>query len=108
MINFPGEIPRHASQFFDTFGIPIHFQARRRGDIVLFSNSFGLRPHHIGILTSPNVYIHAPGVTDTRVEIKELIQTPIEQTNDPDQIYFYNPIGIKRLAVPSIRWRLPT
>lgn len=105
MNEFPDDIPRHTSQMFDTFGILVHYEARRRGDLIYFSRD-GLRPTHMGILISSSEYIHAPGVNNTNVEIKEITQKAIKWRSE-NQLYFTNPIGVKRLAVSSGRWHIP-
>ncbi|HKX24093.1 MAG TPA: NlpC/P60 family protein, partial [Candidatus Saccharimonadales bacterium] len=47
---------RHANEFWDSYGIPIHDEARQPGDLIFFSRE-GDRPTHIGILRDAETYI---------------------------------------------------
>lgn len=102
---YPGPIPRHCNEFFDSFGICIHDQFRREGDLVFFSfKSGGLYPDHMGILISKDQYVHSPG-KDGKVVCIDNLETKKIPDNKPDQIYAINPIGIKRITVLNGRYQ---
>lgn len=93
---------RHTNELFDHFGVLVHAELRQRGDLVFFSRN-GLVPTHVGILTSPFTYIHAPGKEKTVVECAALKFSGIEPMSD--QIYIMNPIGFKRITIPDGRYQ---
>lgn len=92
---------RHASEFFDQFGIFVHIT--RPGDLVFFSKE-GMAPKHMGILINEIEYVHSPGKDDTRVLVAKIKKEDIPDSS-PNQIYRKNPIGYKSLAVPNGRWQ---
>lgn len=102
--NFPiEENIRHCNEFFDHFGVLIHAKYVKRGDLIFFSRD-GRVPRHIGIMLSPDTYIHAPGRNNTKVEIATVITEDII-SSFPNQIYAFNPIGFKRLAMTVGRYQ---
>jgi cell wall-associated NlpC family hydrolase len=104
---YPGYIPRHASEFFDSFGILIHEQFRDAGDLVFFSNRGGTYPDHVGILVSQEEYVHSPGRNGKVVCADRFKPEIIKPRRDTKQIYFSNPIGVKRIAIGNGRYKLP-
>lgn len=96
------ETIRHCNEFLDTFGVFIHQEQKLPGDLIFFSRS-GTRPTHIGIVVSHNHYIHAPGLTDTKVNIEKIVKQKITPTTG--QIYQQNPIAFKRISIKSGRWQ---
>src|ERR1035437_4476444 len=66
-IDLPPEI-RHTNEFFDSFGVLVHFGLQNAGDLVFFSKN-GTGPTHMGIVISETQYIHAPGKTKSNVRI---------------------------------------
>lgn len=103
-IRFPlSRTIRHCSEYFDSFGVLVHQQRATIGDLIFFSR-YGDRPTHMGILISPDEYIHAPGVNGTAVRIESYKVEPILNTRN-NQLYYQNPIGFKRLATGSGRWK---
>lgn len=100
-IDFPAElIPRHAREFLYNFGKLIHYPARQAGDLAIFSRD-GRRPTHIGILIDRYSYIHAPGKNGTQIEVKDLEEEELPDLYGDLQPYRYNPIALKRLAIPD-------
>jgi hypothetical protein len=97
---------RHANEFWDSYGIPLHDEARRPGDLIFFSRE-GDRPTHIGILRDEETYIHAPGKDETVVESKPIAFEAIAMNSLRFQFYRRNPIGFKSpvtsLARPTRR-----
>ena len=61
----------------------------------------------MGIVLTPDKYIHAPGKEGTIVKISDIKASIIEDSS-PYAIYFRNPIGFKRLAVPRGEFQFPT
>lgn len=96
---------RHTNEFFDQFGVLVHWPLHKRGDLVFFSRDAG-RPTHMGIVLDPHRFVHAPGTSGSEVEIAWLRQNPIRRVS-ADPIYNTNPIGFKRLALPMAggRWK---
>lgn len=92
---------RHANEFFNFLGIGVHEEARRAGDLVFFSYN-GIWPTHVGIMVNQDEFIHAR-YTNTEVCIEKL-EPRLKIANHPEQVYFKNPIGFKRLAVPEGRY----
>ncbi len=90
---------RHANEYFDSYGIPIHKEVIQPWDLIFFSRDW-LIPKHIGIVISSDEYIHAPGKLDTKVEIKKIADELIEK-NTPWKIYTQNPIWFKRIVFES-------
>lgn len=95
---------RHCNEYFDRFGVLIHWQDRQAGDLTFWSRN-GLIPTHIGLLINRDWYIHAPGKDGTSVTIDHLRVAPIPYRHE-NQLYFENPIGFKRLALPNGRWQV--
>ncbi len=93
---------RHTSEFFDKYGIFVHYGLHQRGDLVFFSKK-GLAPKHIGIVIDENYYIHSPGKNGSVIEIKKLVLEPINTVTGA--IYNTNPIGFKRHSINSGRWQ---
>ena len=105
-MDFPVETwIRHSNEFFDAFGIAIHRECAGVGDLVFLSRN-GLRPTHLGIMVSTMYYIHAPGVSGTKVTVEAFPKGPIA-TEKSERVYFTNPIGFKRLAIVNGRYRYP-
>jgi len=102
---YPHNIPRHASEFFDSFGILVHEQFRSVGDLVFFSNRGGTYPDHVGVMVSEDEYIHSPGRNGKIVCIKRFEQEIIKPSGKAPQIYFSNPIGLKRITVNNGRYQ---
>lgn len=94
---------RHASEFFDHFGVLIHWGFHKTGDLVVFSRN-GCIPTHIGIVVEKDTFIHSPGRDGTRVTLSKLAQRPIDTQDDANAIYSINPIGFKRIAIKEGRW----
>lgn len=94
---------RHTNELFDHFGVLVHHELRRRGDLVFFSRN-GLVPTHVGILTSHSTYIHAPGKDGTVVVCAALEFAGIASENET-ALYLINPIGFKRIAIPHGRYQ---
>ena len=97
---------RHCNEFFDGFGIFVHQHCATIGDLVFLSRD-GVRPTHIGVLLTEAYYIHAPGTTESLVSISPLPTKPIKASTKHPQIYYNNPIGFKRIAVPNGRYMYP-
>lgn len=104
-IDIPDDI-RHSNEFFDSFGVFVHWPLHRRGDLVFFSRS-GESPTHMGIVLDPQHFIHAPGKDRTEVEIEGLRTNPIRDSS-ARAIHTTNPIGFKRIALPMStgRWKV--
>jgi Cell wall-associated hydrolases (invasion-associated proteins) len=101
-LKYPGDIPRHAKDFFDYFGFLIHEQFVLPGDLVFFSED-GVRPGHVAVMISADEYIHSPGMDGEKICISKIEKEIIRNTESKSQIYFYNPIGFKRIAIKSER-----
>lgn len=91
---------RHANEYWDYYGVAIHEDLRRKGDLIFFSRR-GDFPTHIGIVRDEESYIHAPGSDFTRVSVAPIVPEPI--TFKPRlglrQLYVVNPIGYKAPTV---------
>lgn len=104
---------RHASEFWDHFGVAVHPDLRQAGDLAFFSRN-GSFPTHIGIVVSTNAFIHAPGRDGTAVTIEPLVTTPIthDESSPYRQLYSQNPIGFKAatevLDEPTYRYHQQT
>lgn len=107
--NAPGKNrqARYAVEFFDFFGIPVHYSFMKRGDLVFFSSD-GVRPTHVGLCVdgldgrSTRRMIHSPGEDGTKVSIERILgfmEVEYDRRHDYEQIYGENPIGIKRPAI---------
>lgn len=106
-IKFPGPIPRHCNEYFDSFGIFVH--EYQTGDLVFFSkNSRGKKPDHVGIMVSKTRFIHSPGKDGTYIKIERLSdhRRGIQPADleGRGQIYIINPIGFKRPAIRRGRY----
>lgn len=91
---------RHASEFWDHYGVSTH--EPEKGDLVLFSRN-GKFPTHIGIMRDPESYIHAPGQDGTKVCIAALTLETIRRKDYVQRarhLYTVNPIGFKAPVVP--------
>lgn len=99
---------RGANQYFEEFGVHVHFGLQQRGDLVFFSGD-GTYPSHVGIMVSNTEYVHAPGRDNTFVTKERLPEMPemicSDITRRHPQVFAHNPIGFKRLAVQKGRWR---
>lgn len=112
--NFPNPLGlRHCNEYFDLFGIAVHPQFRKKGDLVFFTYR-GIMPAHIGLCISPDSYIHA-STTDGYVKVDPLVTETIQFLASRDdfesrikgkrtQKYFQNPIGFKRPAIRKGRY----
>lgn len=101
---YPEYIPRHASEIFDSFGISIHEQFRKKGDLIFFSYG-GAVPSHVGIMISKNEYIHSSEMSESVVCIRKIEHKIIKSRNKTQQIFFSNPIGFKRITIDSGRYK---
>ena len=88
---------RYAREFYDSFGINVDHGLHRRGDLIFYSYK-GVKPDHVGIVVTPDTYIHAPGKENTSVCIVEIKQTPII-SQEPNRIFKENP----KYKRPSVR-----
>lgn len=102
---YPDPIPRHANELFDVFGILIHEQFRDAGDLIFFSNRGGIYPDHVGIMISRDEYVHSPGKNGKIICVRKFEQKIIKPRNKASQIYFSNPIGIKRITINNGRYQ---
>ncbi len=102
---------RHANEFFEFYGKPLHEGYFQEGDIVFFSRKF-TKVTHLGIVTSSDTMIHAPGIDGGVVEtasIEELSQR--YSTNLPEENFqrhfSKNPVGYRGLIkyVSQQRWQ---
>jgi cell wall-associated NlpC family hydrolase len=89
---------RHANEFWDCYGIPVHDECRRPGDLIFFSRR-GSFPTHIGIVRDEESYIHAPGTNESKIEVKPISYEAIAKRSLERQFYARNPIGFKSPAV---------
>lgn len=104
--------PRHANEQWRVLGEQTDYSMRNRGDLVFFPRLRGRTLWtigHVGVVLSQDSYIHAPGVPNSAVEVRDLPyrQKRIEQISDND-IIMLDPAGIKRLSLPvgDGRWRV--
>jgi cell wall-associated NlpC family hydrolase len=95
---------RHANEFWDSYGIPLHDECKRPGDLIFFSRR-GSFPTHIGIVRDEESYIHAPGTDETKVETRSISYETIARRGLERQFYIRNPIGFKS---PTIGIEQPT
>lgn len=93
---------RYASNFFDKFGVFVHFGLHKKGDLIFFSE--GIYPDHMGIVLNKHEYIHSPGETGEKVKISKFNLETIENSSH-NAIYNINPIGFKRAAIPNGRFQ---
>ena len=102
-ISHTGEVRpiRHTNEFFDHYGIAIHKQFALPGDLIFFSKH-GWTPSHIGLMISPNHFVHAPGHDGEKVLIESIESIAItpKSKNGHRIIYDHNPIGFKSLVIP--------
>lgn len=107
-------IPRHANEQWRGMGEWVDYSSRAPGDFVYFASRVKgddrLRViGHVGMVVSPDTYIHAPGVDGTHVSEAQLPerQTPLTGLSERD-IYRFNPVGLKRLTLPIAngRWHV--
>jgi hypothetical protein len=102
-VGFPNpENLRHVNEYFDRFGVFVHYGLQDAGDLVFFSWG-GIYPRHMGILVSPERYVHVHQ-GKRRIEARNLKQRIIEPTEG--QIYNVNPIGFKRPAIRNDRFHM--
>lgn len=93
---------RHAREFFDYFGVLVHEDKKKPGDLVFFSR-YGTYPNHVGIVISDDEYIFSSGMRKGSVVIKKIKGTYRTKKNASahETIYTKNPIGFKRIAYPK-------
>lgn len=104
---------RHSEEFFDFLGFAIHERAAAPGDLVFFSKN-GVKPSHLGIYIGDGKMIHSPGMEGKKVCAREIDDFCVKNklkfnpASGHQQIYFNNPIGYKRVALPSgERFQMP-
>lgn len=102
---YPQNIPRHANELFDSFGILVHLEFRAMGDLIFFSNRGGTYPDHVGVMISKDEYIHSPGRNGKVICLGRFEKKIIKPRGEAPQIYFSNPIGIKRITVSNGRYQ---
>ncbi len=106
------EVPRHANEQWRGLGEFVHYERRMPGDLVYFApKKIANRyvPTHVGIVVTPSLYIHAPGKDGTIIESAQLPEEQeILDDSTSDDLYLYNPVGIKRLTIPfgTGRWEV--
>jgi cell wall-associated NlpC family hydrolase len=104
---------RHSHEYFDYFGMPVHFDNARPGDLVFFSDH-GDRPSHIGIMVGSFHYIHA-NPKNRKVVVERFDNhnhfadgSLTNETRRGTNLYSYNPIGFKRIPtsrkLQNYRW----
>ena len=96
----PADI-RHANEYFDRYGVLVHQASVTQGDLVFFSRD-GIKPTHMGIVIDDKHYVHSPGTDNERVQLEIIEESEIEG----GEIYTINPIGYKRIAIPSGRFNI--
>ncbi len=101
---YPDPIPRHTNELFDFFGILIHENLREAGDLVFFS-SRGACPDHVGIMVSHEEYVHSPGKSGKTICVRKLERKMIKSRNKVQQIYSFNPVGLKRIMINNGRYQ---
>lgn len=89
---------RHASEYWDHYGLFVHSRYKQLGDLALFSRN-GVLPTHIGIVLDDERYIHSPGRDGEYVEVTYFTDKQITQ-DKPGQLYETNTIGFKALVLP--------
>ena len=90
---------RHANEYWDHYGAPVHEDRAQLGDLVFFSRN-GISPTHVGFLTYHGTMIHAPGLDNTLVD-EALITDYMNEaprTGTGRKLYGRNPIGYKALT----------
>jgi cell wall-associated NlpC family hydrolase len=99
---------RHANEFWEHYGVPVHGQRKLPGDLIVFARR-KRHPNHIGIVASESTYIHSPGWPDEHVEIQEIVDEPIVYEPGQRGQYVCNPIGYKALVQVAARptYRFP-
>lgn len=110
MVPTTQRILRHSEEYFDFLGFLVHEPFRQPGDAIFFSKN-GYRPSHVGIYVGEGNMIHSPGRDDTNVCVcpvdalcgKDYIK--FDSKKGYPQIYSTNPIGYKRVALPSLNRR---
>ena len=95
---------RHANEFWDSYGIAVHDEYKRPGDLIFFSRR-GSFPTHIGIVRDEESYIHAPGTSESKVEVQPISYEVIVKRSWERQFYVRNPIGFKS---PTVEIGQPT
>lgn len=95
----------HTNDLVDRFGVLIQWEARQPGDIIAFSYN-GYRPSHVGIIVSPVEYVHASPSKHDKVIKASYQQSDVTLKPGHQQIYYRNPIAIKRLALSVNDWML--
>ncbi len=101
-VEVPPEI-RRTNEYFDKFGILVHFGLHRPGDLIFFSKK-GQAPKHMGIVLNKHQFIHSPGMNERFVKIDNIKISPIN-SDLQNLIYNTNPIGFKRFAIPDGRFQ---
>lgn len=95
---------RHANEFWDSYGVPLHDECRQPGDLIFFSRR-GSFPTHIGVVRDEESYIHAPGTAESKVGIQPISYETIAKGGMERQFYIRNPIGFKS---PTVKVEQPT
>lgn len=106
---------RHANEFWEHYGVPVHAPCRQPGDLVLFPREQwhprynGGQPTHIGIVIDHERYIHSPGQPDLWVEVQPLVEKPIVPAPGQKSQYTTDPIGYKAPIYrgPRATYRFP-
>lgn len=104
-LTFDGQELTHTNDFMDKFGVYVQWAGRKPGDIIILSYN-GYRPSHAGIIVSSSEYVHAsPSKYETVVKSPyELSAVNLKPGHE--QIYFQNPIAIKRIGIRVNDWML--
>ena len=97
---------RHVNEFWDYYGVFIHPELQRPGDLIFFSGN-GYFPQHVGIVNSPDTYIHKGDsqIVESQIVEEELNADP--RTTDLRLTFTKNPIGYKSptITLPSVNYR---
>lgn len=98
---------RHANEFWDSYGVTVHDEYRQPGDLIFFSKR-GSFPTHVGIVCDEESYIHAPGTSESTVEVQAITYEAIAKSGLERQLYARNPIGFKspvaKIEQPTYRY----
>ena len=85
-----GKLMRHTEELFDFYGVLIHDEFKRSGDLVFFSKNF-INPTHVGIYMGSNQMIHSPGIDRKVIEVITIYYSQgrkikLEETHNQCQI----------------------
>lgn len=98
---------RHANEYWEHYGVPVHAECRQPGDLILFARDAwhprytGGQPTHIGIVMDEDRYIHSPGQPHLWVEVQPIDERPIAIPPGKPTQYVSNPIGYKAPMRPA-------